>query len=348
MEQGKGDDNMEQCKQDDCDCKDDCDCMNKRAYILRMLFPGWLQEALDSNVIIIGWSCVKGLLDEDDWEAFRDKVKRCRYYSEDHDFRRAGQAAGHLWRFIKRMQKCDLVVVPHGGGFYVAKVSGPARYEESKAPEDTAYRRDVEWLNGKEPIPREIARSELQIRMKTQGTTADASVLLPEIKACLKDAKAGKHPTWQSDLRLKQIAIVLEEMRSGRINDRRFEDLVRDVLKGLGADTAQVISRKEDKGADIVATFKVAGGLLPLNVAVQVKHYQPEPPVGKKIIEQLIHGIEAESADLGMLVTSGTISKEAEESADAYYKKKDIQLELVDGELLAGIIVDHGLKVIQE
>jgi len=331
-------------KQDDCDCKDDCDCMNKRAYILSM-FPVWLQEALDSNVIIIGWSKAEGLIgNEDNWEAFRNIVKQgC--YPKDHDFRRAGQAAGHLGRFIK-MQEGDLVVVPHGEGFYIAEVTGPARYEQSKAPEDTAYRHDVEWLNGKKPILRKNARSALQLRMKTQGTTADASDLLPEIKACLKDAKAGKPPTWRSDLRQKQIATVLEEMRSGRINDREFEDHVRDVLKGLGADTAWVISRRNDRGADIVATFKVAGDLLPLKVAVQVKHYQPEPPVGKKVIKQLIHGIEAAEAGLGVLVTSGTISEEAKEYAKAYYEESGIQIVLVDGEQLAGIIVDHGLNII--
>ncbi|MDD9820098.1 MAG: restriction endonuclease [Nitrospira sp.] len=335
---------MEQGKQDDCDY------MNKRAYILRMFDDKrneWIREALDSNVIIIGWSDAEGLIgNEDNWEVFRNIVKQS-HYSKDSDFRRAGQAAGHLRRFIK-MHEGDLVVVPRGGGFYIAKVSGPARYERSKAPEDTAYRRDVEWLNGKKPILRTIARSALQLRMKTQGTTADASDLLPEIKACLKDAKAGKHPTWRSDLRQKQIATVLEEMRSGRINDREFEDHVRDVLlKGLGADTAWVIPRRNDRGADIVATFKVAGGVLPtLTVAVQVKHYRPEPPVGKKVIKQLIHGIEAGPADLGMLVTSGTISKEAEKSAKEYYEESGIQIVLVDGEQLAGIIVDHGLNII--
>jgi len=328
MEQGRRDDSVKQ-----------------GAYIFRM-FDEWMREALDSNVIIIGWSCAKGLINEDNWEAFRDKVKQgC--YPEDHDFRKAGQAAGHLRRFIK-MQEGDLVVVPvpHGEGFYIAEVTGPARYEQSKAPEDTAYRHDVEWLNGKKPILRKNARSALQLRMKTQGTTADASDLLPEIKACLKDAKAGKPPTWRSDLRQKQIATVLEEMRSGRINDREFEDHGRDVLKGLGADTACVISRRNDRGADIVATFKVAGDLLPLTVAVQVKHYQPEPPVGKKVIKQLIHGIEAAEAGLGVLVTSGTISEEAKEYAKAYYEESGIQIVLVDGEQLAGIIVDHGLNII--
>lgn len=328
MEQGKGDDSVKQ-----------------GAYMLRM-FDKWLQEALDSNVIIIGWSCAEGLIgNEDNWEAFRDKVKQgC--YPEDPDFRRAGHGAKQMWRFIKDMQEGDLVVVPHGGGFYVAEVTGPARYEESKAPEDTAYRRDVKWLNGKKPIPRRIAPSPLQLRMRTRATTADASDLLLEIKACLD--VGPEPPTWRNDLRQKLIATVLEEMRGGRIENYGFEYLVCKVLKGLGADTARVISRRNDRGADIVATFKVAGGLLPLKVAVQVKHYRAEPPVGEQIIKQLIRGIEAESADRGMLVTSGAIAEEAERFAQAYYEESGIQIELVDGELLAGIIVDYGLKVIPE
>ena len=324
MEQGRRDDSVKQ-----------------GAYIFRM-FDEWMREALDSNVIIIGWSCAKGLINEDNWEAFRDKVKQgC--YPEDHDFRKAGQAAGHLRRFVK-MQKGDLVVVPHGGELYLAKVSGPARYEESKAPEGTAYRRDVKWLNGKKPIPRERAESALASRMRTQGTTAGASDLLPPIIACLEGAKP-----WRSDLRSELIATVLEEMRSGRIESYEFKDRVCNVLKGLGADTARVMLmlRPKDKGADIVATFKVAAGVLPpLTVAVQVEHDKAEPRVGEESIKRLILGIEAESADLGMLVTSGTISEEAEKSAKEYYEESGIQIVLVDGEQLAGIIVDHGLNII--
>lgn len=54
-----------------------------------------------------------------------------------------------MWRFIREMNVGDLVVVPHGSEFYVAEVSGPAMYDESKVEEDTAYRRNVKWLNDK-------------------------------------------------------------------------------------------------------------------------------------------------------------------------------------------------------
>jgi hypothetical protein len=31
-------------------------------------------------------------------------------------------------------------------------------------------------------------------------------------------------------------------------------------------------------------------------IAIQAKHWQPKPPVGRDVVEQLIRGIEAESA----------------------------------------------------
>ncbi|MHB8203940.1 MAG: restriction endonuclease, partial [Desulfomonilaceae bacterium] len=60
-----------------------------------------------------------------------------------------------------------------------------------------------------------------------------------------------------------------------------------------------------------------------IKIAVQAKYWQPEPPVGKDVVEQLIQGIEATSADLGMVITSGTISKEANDAAEKYYVDKE-------------------------
>jgi len=68
--------------------------------------------------------------------------------------------------------------------------------------------------------------------------------------------------------------------------------------------------RGKDKGADLLATFLVAGAFQQV-VAVQAKHWQPDPPVGPDVVQQLINGIEAESANLGMVITSGSISEEA-------------------------------------
>lgn len=134
-------------------------------------------------------------------------------------------------------------------------------------------------------------------------------------------------------------------MRSGRLDSFKFEHLVRSVLLGLGAQEARIVPRSQDKGADILASFVVAGAFR-LLVAVQVKHFQPDPPVGSDVVQQLIQGIEAESANLGMVVTSGTISDEASSSAEAYFEQKGIRIELIDGPQLASLIVERGLRAV--
>lgn len=121
-----------------------------------------------------------------------------------------------------------------------------------------------------------------------------------------------------------------------------FENLIKTVLTGLGAKEVKIIPRNQDKGADILATFLVAG-VFQFVIAVQAKHWQPEPPVGKEVVEQLIKGIEAESANLGMIITTGTISDEATSVAQDYYDEKGISVELIDGEQFAKLIVEIGI-----
>lgn len=318
----------------------------KQAFVLRIAPSGIdrLQEALDSNQIIIGWARTPELLKEDlTYGKFR-AILSDNYYAEDANLRRAGYAAGTMWRFIREMGIGDLVVVPCPGKFYVAEISGLATHDPSKIEDDTAYRREVKWLNDKKPIKRVSARAALISRMKIQGTSARASDLLQEIEECLENARAGTEPTFQGDLQTKLIEETLKEMRTGRINDRGFEGLICDVLRGLGADNVEIVPRSKDEGADIVATFKVAG-VIQQTLAVQAKHWRPEPPVSKAVVDQLIDGIAAESADLGMIVTTGTVSEEAVACAEKFFEDNGIKIELVDGEYFAKLIVEHGLKL---
>lgn len=319
--------------------------MSQSAFILRIA-PGGedkVPEALQSSELIIGWADADGLLEPSlSWENFREIVRRA-YYADQPDLRRAGAAAGHLWRFIREMKSGDLVVVPHGAEFYVAEISGPATYDRAKVNEDSAYRRKVQWLNGMKPISRQFARSALISRMKTQGTCANATDLLDEIKECLDLAKSDQAPTFQTDLQTRLILEVLKEMRSGRIESFGFERLIQNVLSGLGAEEVRIVPRNQDKGADLLATFRVAGAFQQV-VAVQAKHWQPEPPVSTEVVKQLIRGIEAESANLGMVVTSGLISDEAVQLAEQYFEEKGIRIELLDGEQFAKLIVEHGIR----
>lgn len=306
-----------------------------------------MPEALTSNQIIIGWANADDLLnDKLSWEEFREIISRT-YYSMKENMRKAGAAAGHMWRFIREMEVGDFVVVPYGAEFYIAKIIGPPIYDKSKVNEDTAYRRNVEWLNGKKPISRSLAKSALVSRMKIQGTSATATDLLAEIGDCIASAPLDKKPTFHRDLQQRLIEQTLTEIRAGRMDSFGFEHLVKEVMKGLGASDAKVIPRSQDKGADVLATFYVAGAFRQV-VAIQAKHWQAEPPVGRDVVEQLIKGIEAESADLGMIVTSGTISDEASAAAQQYYEDKGIKIELVDGEQFAKLIIERGFNISYE
>src|SRR5260221_10685273 len=123
--------------------------MAHNAFVLRIAPNGIdkVPEALAADQIIIGWSLAVGLLDEAlSWEQFR-QILQDTYYSNETTLRKAGAAAGHMSRFIREMKIGDLVVVPYSTNFYVAEVCGPAIYLPANRDDDTAYRRDVIWLN---------------------------------------------------------------------------------------------------------------------------------------------------------------------------------------------------------
>ena len=318
----------------------------KEAFILRMKTLGRdrVPTALECNCILIGWSDAEGLLNRElSWEEFRELVK-VKYFPDDEDQRRAGSSGGHLWRFIREMKEGDLVVVPHDDSdFYIAKVIGDATYDPTKKECDTAYRRKVKWLNDKKPIPRTSARSALISRMRAQGTCIEASDLIGDIRICLCNAASGHEPTFQNDLQKALTEKTLEKLQSGYIDSDRFESLIRDVMKGLGAYDAGVVVRNQDKGADVLARFRVAGVFSQL-VAIQAKYFKPEPPVNRDAVEQLIRGLEAEGADWGIVITSGKFSNEAEKAAKCYFEEKGTKIELIDGYQFAKLIVEHGVS----
>ncbi len=311
----------------------------RQAFVLRIA-PGGVDqvpEALDQDQIIIGWG-VPGLLDSAlTWTKFREIISS-HFYPEEQNLRKAGAASGHSWRFLREMNSGDLIVVPYHSNFYVAKVCGDALYSEA----DSTYRRPVSWLNNKQSIPRNLAKSALVSRMKIYGTCAGANDLLDEILDCVELSKSGRKPTFQEDLEARLISVTLDELRSGRIDSFGFENLIHSVLISSGATVSKVVARSQDEGADVLATFLVAGTFQQV-VAVQAKLWQPEPPVESDVVQQLIAGIEAEQANLGMIVTSGTISSSASLAAEAYFEEKGIRIELIDGEQFAKMIIEQGV-----
>jgi predicted Mrr-cat superfamily restriction endonuclease len=183
------------------------------------------------------------------------------------------------------MKRGDLVVAPHGSNFYVAEVAGDAFYDKSKREDDSAYRRPAVWLNEKQSLPRTLARAALISRMKSYGTCTDATDLVDEIRECLQLVQSETPPSFKSDLQAVLVQETRRQLRSGRMESYGFERLIEAVLQRMGART-RIVPRMEDKGADIIATFRVAGFFNQV-VAIQAKHWQSSPPVDKNVVEQL-------------------------------------------------------------
>ena len=158
----------------------------RQAFVLRISLRGFdIENALEADQIAIGWSSARGLTNKGlSREEFRQIVSD-EYYRNEENMRKAGLAAGKLWKFIRDMNDGDLVVVPCGPDFFVAKVIGPPTYDESKIDGDAAYRRDVNWLNDKNSFLRTSAEPALMLRMKTRGACVSASDLLPQIEECI-------------------------------------------------------------------------------------------------------------------------------------------------------------------
>jgi predicted Mrr-cat superfamily restriction endonuclease len=310
----------------------------RNAFILRLtpLEQDLTQEALEKDEIFVGWKEVKGLLEKDTFDDFRELVKKT-YKIENN--RSAGNFARYLWWFLKEMKPGDYVVVPSGDQFYVAEVVGDPYYDESHPV--AAHRRPVRWLNDKKPISRERASRALQSRMKTRGTLTDARNLVEHIEKVLRDVKQGKPPKLSQELRARMVEAVRQELTQGRMNPDRFEELVKRMAQAMGAE-AERVPRRSDQGADVIADFQLMGGL-PVTVGIQAKFYQPGKPMGKDAVDQLAKALQAGVADMGLVITTGDVSEEAYRVAQEYLNRENLRIGILGGRELAELIVDKGL-----
>ncbi|MBA3778832.1 MAG: restriction endonuclease [Chloroflexi bacterium] len=299
-----------------------------------------------SNWISVGWGAASGLTNQSlDWRACREIVKST-YYGSEQGYARAGAAASQLSRFIREMSPGDLVVVPHGNEFQVAEVSSEVIHLPEPESEHSAHRREVTWLNAGKPIARRDARAALQSRMKARQTIVDATDLLDDIRDALQTTEAVQAPTFERDLRARLIGEVRTELTTGRLDSYAFEQLIATLLRSLGATEVQIVPRSLDKGADILATFSLAS-TFPSRLAVQAKHFRPDPPVSATVIDQLVAGMLAEGVALGWVATSGAFSPEAVARKAELEEQHGFEIELVDGELLAAMIVEGGLRTVR-
>ena len=112
-----------------------------------------IQIALDQNEIMIKWSKSKDLLEKKlTLDDFEEKIKKT-HFKKDKNTTKARQAAKEMWCFLHEMEIGSYIVVPTKQKFYIGRIDSEAFYDEKYVTVNAAYRRKIEWLNYKIPIP---------------------------------------------------------------------------------------------------------------------------------------------------------------------------------------------------
>lgn len=323
--------------------------MNKQAYIIRCAPSGInrLDEVINSNQIIIGWSETRDdLFDKNlNRETFKLKLKNIYNSYKDNPYS-LGQATGYLWRFIREMNIGDYAIVPTAKAFYIGKIISEPMFFPDKIEDDTAIRRTVTWLNSGQPIKRDFCGSGLISRLKYQGTCVSASDFLDDIENAIENSTKGRIPSYKSQLneKLKQEVAEFLKSKESYLDDKKFEELVRQLMLGLGANSSIIppktryIKYKDSKAdIDVIADFIHLG----INIYIQVKKHNNESD--DHAVKQLLEAMKIDNPDgtkpiFGWVVTSGTFNSEAEKLAN----KNSIKV--VNGEDLAEMIISVGLE----
>lgn len=301
---------------------------------------------LPKDQIVTGWSTAEGLEQSSDWHEMR-KILRRACYSSDKDYRRAGGATASMWNFIREMRPGDYVVIPHRGGvFYVAEIAGELLVDRSSAATDadSVYRRPVKWLNGKQPIPRDYVKSGLRSRLKIRQTTVAASEFVGDIVNALGRAASGEAPDrealFPSELRQKLVKATLDEIHSGYMDERKFEQLVAAVLRGMGARECKIIPRQRDNGVDVRAEFAI--GPTEIVIGAQVKWHKGRTE--SRWLDHFVKGLKAEGINIGWFVTAAEFSDDFEDRAAALSKQHGCELHVISGSEFAAMVVDFSIN----
>jgi hypothetical protein len=171
--------------------------------------------------------------------------------------------------------------------------------------------------------------------MKVFQTTAWADEFTGEIEKLLADDK--NFPPVGDEIAQSICEALLNELWGGRMNPNLFEKFVAALMRQLGCSEVRIVDKKHDKGADIRAVHDA----LSVPNAVQVKwHKDPNWPTGPKCIDQLENGME--TGDIGWGVTLGKFNQETERRAEEL-RSKNFLIQLIDGDELAKLAIEHGL-----
>lgn len=270
------------------------------------------QDALDQNIITIGWQNLPDL------SQIKDKEQLKTIYAEiypDEKKRSMANRIGQIWSFLDRIKIGDLVAIPLKTQSSIAIGEVTGNYQYKKDNPNTKHRRVVDW---KKIIPRsafdqdiqyslgaistiaQIRRNDAEIRVRNMLENKISSVKQNDIS---EDDSEGEFLT---ELDLEQIS----KDRIIKFIERKFlghnlARLINGILMCKGY-TTQLSSTGPDGGVDIL----VGSGKLGFDdpkICVQVKSSQS--PVDVRVLRELDGVTKNFRANYGILVAWGGLNK---------------------------------------
>jgi restriction system protein len=244
----------------------------------------------------------------------------------------------------------------------LAEMAGSTRY--TKAEHRAAWALSYASMSGLAESPR---RGHWRLTSKGRALLAAHPVGIPEsdlqkIARRRKDASGDPDdilaPTRDSggeaveatpEERLRQAHVEIREsvraellgiLRS--VPPARFEGIVLEVLFAMGYGGTRSQLRKTAAGAD-----GGIDGIIPLDklgldkVYVQAKRYAEDKAVSRPAIQGFLGALSERRATKGVFITTSRFTDEARESAT----RSSDSLVLIDGDMLAELMIDHGVGV---
>lgn len=283
-----------------------------------------LDEFLSENVVAIGWSSAGDFAGLD-----RSQIKSRVKEQYGHGPYKLGQEASQIDWFVNEISVGDWVLVPDGSRIFFGEITGEYTYVSDLVDEDYAHQRAVNWQYNKQAIERSKLPEKLYSQLKNQRTVFDV------------DAEAVKHTIETRGTEFTQGPLVdvqeryLEKLQEGkldRVNSNTFEDVVATVLGSHYPGLTRQATHSDEQGDTDLQT-DLPGGV---TVRVQVKYYRPaKGQLGPDAVAQLADSMSA--GDNGIIVTSGTISDDAEQAA----ADRNEKIEFIDGADFVQLLLEN-------
>jgi len=273
--------------------------------------------ALENNVVTIGWNELSDLSN------VKDRKELAELYTKANPSDKKMQVAsgvGQVWRFVREIQKGDIVALPlkTQSAIAIGKVEG--EYEYRELADNIKHIRRVKWLK---TIPRSAFPQDILYSLGSLGTVCkiernDAENRVKELLEKGELAQVGVQPEISEEI------IDIEQYARDQIVrhiEAKFKGhglarLVEAILKAQGYVTRQS-PPGPDGGVDILAAAGPLGFDKP-RVCVQVK--SSSSSVDVKIVRELRGVMSKVGAEQGLLVAWGGFNNAAiQEAKDAFF-----------------------------